>query len=518
MVVAESVMVDQLTFGGGGKMHGGFVDSLTGNTRGFAAVYGRRESREATLAKGWHNLERVGSKLHMSNSLIEAAKRLYHLALQRSFTSGRNNYYVVSACLYAVARREKAPHMLLDFSDALLTPVRTLAQVFVKLVRSLSLQVPSIDPSLFMDRFAKEMNLGPDTNKVAHTGVRLVQAMSREWLVTGRRPLGLCAASLLIAARYHGRKINADDINGLFRVSSATVQKRLSEFRDTSTAAVLVRDFEETDLLTLPIASLPPCVTAAARRKRKFLALENPLLEEEEEDQTPQATPQMLAIADQSEAALSQRLAVSVVPPGASQAIQIEGVNPDALCDESASVGDVANIATRMCKALQNAAEEGGEDVVSRVGKEAAQIISFIETAIPDTAAHLTVGKRDDRLALALASTEDAEGEEDEELEETLSDVDEAAVDAMLLDEGEKVAKTLIWDELTKDIMGLVHERLAERKLRQANAALKSTKRLKRPPLPPMSSPQDSVKAALQRTSQGLANRMNPDALTELFT
>lgn len=59
MVVAESIMVDQLTFGGGGKMHGGFVDANTGNTRGFAAVYGKRESREATLAKGWHNLERV---------------------------------------------------------------------------------------------------------------------------------------------------------------------------------------------------------------------------------------------------------------------------------------------------------------------------------------------------------------------------------------------------------------------------------------------------------------------------
>lgn len=163
--------------------------------------------------------------------------------------------------------------MLIDFSDALLTPVRTLAQVFMRLVRSLSLQVPNVDPSLFMERFAGEMNLGSKTSAVAETGVRLVQAMARDWLATGRRPLGLCAASLLIATRYHGTKVNAEDISSIFRVCPGTVHKRLAEFKMTATAALPLDKFETTDLLSLPILKAPPCVNR--KTKRKMLALED---------------------------------------------------------------------------------------------------------------------------------------------------------------------------------------------------------------------------------------------------
>lgn len=66
-----------------------------------------------------------------------------------------------------------------------------------------------------MERFAAQIALGDKTNAVAQTGVRLVQAMARDWICTGRRPTGLCGAALLIAARYHGIKINAEDISSV---------------------------------------------------------------------------------------------------------------------------------------------------------------------------------------------------------------------------------------------------------------------------------------------------------------
>lgn len=45
----------------------------------------------------------------------------------------------------------------------------------MKLLRVLHVQVPQVDPSLFLERFAAQMNLGEKVQSVAQTAVRLVQ-------------------------------------------------------------------------------------------------------------------------------------------------------------------------------------------------------------------------------------------------------------------------------------------------------------------------------------------------------
>lgn len=608
-VLSSGEMVDQLTFYGGGRMTGQFVDSLSGNTRGFAAMYDRRESREATLARGWNNLERVAYKLRLSPGLIDASKRLYHLALQRNFTSGRNNFYVVSACLYAVCRRDQHTQMLIDFSDALMTPVKTLARVFMKLTRSLSLQVPTVDPSLFMERFANEMNLGAQANEVAQTGVRLVQAMTRDWIVTGRRPLGLCAASLLIAARYHRIRINPDDINELFRVSSSTVKKRMYEFRDTATAGLPVKDFESTDLQALPILNGPPCARPSKRRKGARA------LEDDQDIQSPLA---LMDAESELERRLVERDVEETLKGKPSMAGQVPlNTDPEMLCTEHVATDEVSDVSSEMASALDKAGRELGEqeqshevnEVIRVVGQEAVTLMKDVMdrvSAIPKTAAHLrprfsTRGDTRTPLATtrsllskivagqALTEEDYAEAEQrasnspansvkkqtvgtpdnaakretdDGFLEETglgetetglsadadfletgledrrtallpkskpllsddesdiddIDEEDESIAADLLLSAEEKDAKALIWDELTKDVMSLVQERWRERKLRQANAALKQgTPRQKRAPLPAMENALDATKAALKRHT-AYNSRINEDALAQLFS
>eukprot|EP00923_Selenidium_pygospionis_P033430 GHVN01058732.1.p1 GENE.GHVN01058732.1~~GHVN01058732.1.p1 ORF type:complete len:641 (-),score=173.38 GHVN01058732.1:1047-2969(-) len=149
----------------------------------------------------------------------------------------------------------------------------------MKLLRVLHLQCPCIDPALFIERFASQMQLSDKTQSVTSTGVRLTQAMNRDWISTGRRPSGLCGAALLISARYHGFKVNPEDIVNIVRISSPTLQKRLGEFKLTSTARVPIQDFENTDLLALPIIRGPPCLEKRLEKERKdkerLLAIEN---------------------------------------------------------------------------------------------------------------------------------------------------------------------------------------------------------------------------------------------------
>lgn len=103
-VLEENTMVEGLQFSecsnGSMQMVGHFVPSS--GVRGFSMVYGNRESREHVLQRGYHNLQRIADQLRLSSSHIESAQRVFLMAVQRSFTIGRNNMHVASACLYAI--------------------------------------------------------------------------------------------------------------------------------------------------------------------------------------------------------------------------------------------------------------------------------------------------------------------------------------------------------------------------------------------------------------------------------
>ncbi|CAA9989656.1 transcription factor IIIb subunit, putative [Plasmodium knowlesi strain H] len=254
-------------------MVGQFVPA-SGN-KSFILSWGVRESRELSLQKGYINIQKIAEHLHLSTQHVESAQRIYLMALQRNFTMGRNNSYVAASCLYTICRREKSPVMLIDFSDILQTPVKPLGKTFLKLLRLLHISVPNIDPSLYLERFAHKLNLKNDIYKVTYTGIKLIQAMTRDWICTGRRPTGLCGAALLISTRMHGIFVHSNTIANIVRISNPTIIKRLSEFKNTSTAKMKVSDFDKIRLNDLPSNSLPPCVIASKRRKFREDMLRN---------------------------------------------------------------------------------------------------------------------------------------------------------------------------------------------------------------------------------------------------
>jgi transcription factor IIIB subunit 2 len=170
--------------------------------RGFT---GTEESREAKIIKGKRRIQLLASALQVSHyfqSFIvyyivihmyvksiqlhshhaDAAVRLFRLAVQHNFTAGRRSVEVVAACLYTVCRREKTPHLLLDFSDLLQVNVFILGSVFMKLVRLLNLNMPLIDPSIFIPRYAAQLEFGDKTHLVTMTAIRLVHRMKRDWI------------------------------------------------------------------------------------------------------------------------------------------------------------------------------------------------------------------------------------------------------------------------------------------------------------------------------------------------
>ena len=254
---------------GSSTVVGQFVSS-TGNALSNTAGkmgYDRETSRDATIANGRKEIARVASLLGLSQRHIEAAHRLFMLAIQHNFIQGRRTLNVVAACLYIVCRREKSPHLLIDFSDVLRTNLHVLGATFLKFVRLLNLHLPLIDPSLYIHRFAAQLELGELTHTVAMTALRLVGRMKRDWIQIGRRPASICGSCLLIACKIHGFKRQYKEVTQVVRICEVTLRRRLTEFRDTSAASITLADFRKRGKLeSLPDAD-PPAFKALIQKK-----------------------------------------------------------------------------------------------------------------------------------------------------------------------------------------------------------------------------------------------------------
>jgi transcription factor IIIB subunit 2 len=193
--------------------------------RGVTRLWGS-ESREQTIQKAEMRTRSlaVGMGLHAGHA--EMALRYFKLALTYKFNQGRRSQYVVASCLYLVCRMEKTSHMLIDFSDKLKINLFTLGGTYLKLVKALNLEIPIIEPEIYLRRFARELGFGNETEKVARDATRLVQRMDRDWLSSGRRPAGLCGAALFIASRMNNFRRSVREIVYFVKVSDATVKKR----------------------------------------------------------------------------------------------------------------------------------------------------------------------------------------------------------------------------------------------------------------------------------------------------
>uniref|UniRef100_A0A7S3HIT3 B-related factor 1 n=1 Tax=Spumella elongata TaxID=89044 RepID=A0A7S3HIT3_9STRA len=206
-----------------------------------------RDPRDATLVNARRTISQVAGSLRLPPLYVDRAYRLYQLALQRNFIFGRKQLHVVATCLYIICRQEKSPHLLIDFSDSLQINVYVLGKSFLQFSKVLNLNLPVVDPSLYIHRYATRLDLGDSRAQVVATSLRIITRLKKDWITTGRRPDGICALAMLIAARAHDFEVNQDVICKLFRVSPDLLRRRIEEFKSIPSAQLTLEQFHNND-------------------------------------------------------------------------------------------------------------------------------------------------------------------------------------------------------------------------------------------------------------------------------
>lgn len=179
-------------------------------------------------------INQLGNSLKLQTHHNESAFKLFVFAIQKGIINNRKLHIMCISCLYTICRKEKTPHLLVDFSDITQTRSNKIGIEFLKFTRLLNFSLPTMDPSLFIHRFAIKMNLGFKKTSVANSALRIVARMKRDWISTGRRPTGLCGAALLLASKMHGIKSSQKEISSLVRIGNVSLRNRLKEIDKTS--------------------------------------------------------------------------------------------------------------------------------------------------------------------------------------------------------------------------------------------------------------------------------------------
>lgn len=171
--------------------------------------------------------------------------------------NGRRLNVVLAACLYIAVRTEGVQVILLDISDVAEANVYDIGRYYFQICHLLQQNIYTVDPSEYTLRFVEMLNLGDRSNaqvkyteaKIRETANRLVQRMKRDWIHYGRRPSGVCAAAVLVAARINNVNCRIKDIISIAKVCESTIRKRLSEFVDTAASKLTYTEFmsNETD-------------------------------------------------------------------------------------------------------------------------------------------------------------------------------------------------------------------------------------------------------------------------------
>ncbi|GAA6047005.1 hypothetical protein JCM3770_004147 [Rhodotorula araucariae] len=276
-VMAENGIVSEITFGetsgGAAMVQGSYVGADQTRARAPAGYRQRgiatQESREQTLMNGRRRILELATGLRLSEHLSNVATRFFNLAVNMNFTKGRRTQYVAAACLYAACRQANGTQMLIDFSDLIEINVFVLGSTYLKLVRELNINIPIIDPVIYITRFAALLDFGEETQKVALDATRLVNRMGRDWMQIGRRPSGICGACLLLAARMNNFRRSIEEIVQVVKIADVTLRKRLAEFKETASGSLTVADFRS---IWLDETQDPPAYTQGIKREEKVRA------------------------------------------------------------------------------------------------------------------------------------------------------------------------------------------------------------------------------------------------------
>ena len=184
-------------------------------------------SLDRNLAQAMTEIDRLSSQLGMSQSLKEAAARMYRKLIAGKLWRSRSIDATAAAAVYAACRHRGSPRSIEEIAEHSREGKKKISAHYRMLVTKLKIRMPISSPAMYVPRVISD--LGLPTEVQCTTMQILERAGEIRGLITGRDPRGLAAAAIYVAAIINDCRVTQRDISRVSGVTEVTIRNRYKE-------------------------------------------------------------------------------------------------------------------------------------------------------------------------------------------------------------------------------------------------------------------------------------------------
>jgi len=187
------------------------------------------EPVDRNFRQAFSELDRLKTKLALSDAVIEKTAYIYRKALDKGLVRGRSIPGLIAASLYAACRNTETPRTLTDVANGINIKRKDIARCYRLLLRELDLKMPVVNPIKCISRISSIAEL---TEKTKRKAVEILDQATKIELSAGKDPMGLAAAALYLSCVINGENKTQKDIAVAAGVTEVTIRNRYKGLKE----------------------------------------------------------------------------------------------------------------------------------------------------------------------------------------------------------------------------------------------------------------------------------------------
>jgi transcription initiation factor TFIIB len=187
------------------------------------------EPVDRNFRQAFSELDRLKTKLVLSDAVIEKTAYIYRKALEKGLVRGRSIPGLIAASLYAACRNTETPRTLTDVANGINIKRKDIARCYRLLLRELDLKMPVVNPIKCISRISSIAELSEKTKRRA---IEILDQATKIELSAGKDPMGLAAAALYLSCVKNGENKTQKDIAVAAGVTEVTIRNRYKGLKE----------------------------------------------------------------------------------------------------------------------------------------------------------------------------------------------------------------------------------------------------------------------------------------------
>ena len=187
------------------------------------------EPVDRNFRQAFSELDRLKTKLALSDAVIEKTAYIYRKALEKGLVRGRSIPGLIAASLYAACRNTETPRTLTDVANGINIKRKDIARCYRLLLRELDLKMPVVNPVKCISRISSNAGLSEKTKRKA---IEILDQAAKIELSAGKDPMGLAAAALYLSCVKNGEDKTQKDIAVAAGVTEVTIRNRYKGLKE----------------------------------------------------------------------------------------------------------------------------------------------------------------------------------------------------------------------------------------------------------------------------------------------